>query len=692
MRRARAAMPPLLLLVVAIAWAECAAAPSEGQVGGIVSSSGILVCSEVRGAGDFTLRSSLAVSAGDVVYFYNRVKVRPTVTSGKRRVHVVWVLTVYDPLGRVESNSSTSAGPKSVRGEEAEWCAWFSWRTDARMLEGVYRVVLKVLDALSGDERHHEIRLRLVNGTPAALRYDINFTVTMHNELSSESAVTRLFVALIPSMPPYQVVVWGPRFSVEPHAVLSDPYGNRYAVYRDLRLPPRGSLTVTVRYAVVLSAVYYEPTNATLQQLRSLPEELASYVRPEPYIESDASEIVSEARRITSGASSVYEACALIANFTSSYIRYDASVKYDRGALWAYRNRRGACGHYARLYVALARALGIPARVVCGFSLPYAEFGRVYVIRSTHAWALAYVPGHGWVPVEPQLGYREFGLVPHDHMLVVLDWYRRVKLEGREFRAMTYCSFYTGRVLLSAELSYKVVPIRRPSRAVSIEVVSVNATAYAGGVAKVEGRLSAPLTTIAYATVVPPSGKAYSVAVSVVDGRFSLAVRVPADKESLGRWRVVLAWPGGEGYGPAASAVSFTVVAKHSSIRLEVPSEVTEGDELVIRGELVPPLAGETVRIALVSPNNSTWRYSAETGAGGKFELRVSTRGWRAGLWRVRVEWPGGERDYVYEGCSAEASFELRESVARRLVLYAAVVVAVAVTALVAASKAKRRT
>ena len=649
-----------------------------------------MVCSEVRGAGDFTLRDDLVVSAGDVVYFYNRVRVRPTVISGERRVHVVWVLTVYDPLGRVESNSSTSAGPKSVRGEEAEWCAWFSWRTDARMLEGVYRVVLKVLDALSGDERRHEVRLRLVNGTPAALRYDINFTVTLRNELSTESVVTRLFVALIPSMPPYQVVVWGPRFSVEPHAILSDPYGNRYAVYRDLRLPPRGSLTVTARYAVVLSAVYYEPTNATLQQLRSLPEELASYARPEPYIESDASEIVSEARRIASGASSVYETCALIANFTSSYIKYDASVEYDRGALWVYRNRRGACGHYARLYVALARALGIPARVVCGFSLPCAEFGKVYVTRTTHAWALVYVPGHGWIPVEPQLGYREFGLVLHDHVLVVLDWYRRVELEGRELRAMVHCFFYTGRVLLSTGLSYKVTPIRRPSKAISIEVVSVDSVAYAGGVAKVEGKLSAPLTTALYATVVPPSGQAYSVTVDVVNGRFSLAIRVPADRELLGRWRVLLAWPGDESYGPAEGVASFTAVAKGSSIRLEVPSEVTEGGELLIRGELDPPLAGEVVRIVLMAPDGSAWEYSAETEAGGRFELRVSTRGWRAGLWRVRAEWAGGERDYVYEGCSTEASFEVRESVARRLALYAAAVVAVAVTALVVARRARR--
>ena len=60
------------------------------------------------------------------------------------------------------------------------------------------------------------------------------------------------------------------------------------------------------------------------------------------------------------------------------------------------------CRGYAMLFTALCRAAGVPARPVWGlFRVPRGVEAKVGNIAS-HNWAEFYVPGVGWVPVDPQ--------------------------------------------------------------------------------------------------------------------------------------------------------------------------------------------------------------------------------------------------------------------------------------------------
>ena len=66
--------------------------------------------------------------------------------------------------------------------------------------------------------------------------------------------------------------------------------------------------------------------------------------------------------------------------------------------------RVGFCEHYASSFVFLARAMHIPARIVTGYQggepNPVDGF---YTVRQSdaHAWAEAWIPGEGWVRVDP---------------------------------------------------------------------------------------------------------------------------------------------------------------------------------------------------------------------------------------------------------------------------------------------------
>lgn len=64
-------------------------------------------------------------------------------------------------------------------------------------------------------------------------------------------------------------------------------------------------------------------------------------------------------------------------------------------ALEVLETRRGDCNEHTVLYVALARAVGLPARTAAG--LVYVD-GRFYY----HAWPEVYIDG--WVAVDPTFG------------------------------------------------------------------------------------------------------------------------------------------------------------------------------------------------------------------------------------------------------------------------------------------------
>jgi len=63
------------------------------------------------------------------------------------------------------------------------------------------------------------------------------------------------------------------------------------------------------------------------------------------------------------------------------------------------RTLGGKCGDIHSVYVALARASGVPAREVFGIRIPPGKEGEM--TKAQHCWAEWYSPGYGWVPVDP---------------------------------------------------------------------------------------------------------------------------------------------------------------------------------------------------------------------------------------------------------------------------------------------------
>ena len=69
-------------------------------------------------------------------------------------------------------------------------------------------------------------------------------------------------------------------------------------------------------------------------------------------------------------------------------------------------SKRGYCTHYATAFVLLARAEGIPARLVQGYYVSTNGTRDVTLYTSmAHAWPEIYIDGAGWITYEPTPGY-----------------------------------------------------------------------------------------------------------------------------------------------------------------------------------------------------------------------------------------------------------------------------------------------
>lgn len=117
-------------------------------------------------------------------------------------------------------------------------------------------------------------------------------------------------------------------------------------------------------------------------------------LRAEPFVESTHPEIVALAQRLARGMRDPRIVAQRINEWVYDSVRKEITIGIP-SALHVYHTRRGDCNEHAQLYVAIARAAGIPARIASG--LAYVD-GKFYY----HAWPEVML--RGWVAVDPTFG------------------------------------------------------------------------------------------------------------------------------------------------------------------------------------------------------------------------------------------------------------------------------------------------
>jgi transglutaminase-like putative cysteine protease len=128
----------------------------------------------------------------------------------------------------------------------------------------------------------------------------------------------------------------------------------------------------------------------------------SAYLAPEALLESDAPEIVEEATRALAGVSGARARAERLTRYVNALLDKKPTVSIP-SAREVLRTRVGDCNEHTALYVAMARAAGIPARIAVGLVFVRGVQGAFYY----HAWPEVYLDegeGRGlWLPVDPTL-------------------------------------------------------------------------------------------------------------------------------------------------------------------------------------------------------------------------------------------------------------------------------------------------
>ena len=137
-----------------------------------------------------------------------------------------------------------------------------------------------------------------------------------------------------------------------------------------------------------------------IKDMKNTPSDVEIFTNPTEHIQSNNSNIRELAINLTKNVKNSFERIASLAIWVNRNLRYNlaySNKNYD--AVTVLKKREGVCAEYTTLFIALTRAIGIPARYVSSYA-----FGKNG--WEPHAYAEVWLGS--WVPVDPlwfQIGY-----------------------------------------------------------------------------------------------------------------------------------------------------------------------------------------------------------------------------------------------------------------------------------------------
>jgi len=209
--------------------------------------------------------------------------------------------------------------------------------------------------------------------------------------ITGEDAEIELWIALPPDRPDQKIDIE----SIEPTPteILRDgDTGLEVAYWRVQPRPDVPRFFFHFDFTVEL-----HPRSDTIDPDRLKPYDTASplyrrFTAAEPGIETDGA-VLDLARGIADDLSNPYRRARAVHEWVAASITFVPGGTSDRSIASTLRGRRGDCGQISLVFVALCRALGVPAR-----SIECTWFGG-----GRHRHAEFYLEGHGWLPADPAI-------------------------------------------------------------------------------------------------------------------------------------------------------------------------------------------------------------------------------------------------------------------------------------------------
>lgn len=154
-----------------------------------------------------------------------------------------------------------------------------------------------------------------------------------------------------------------------------------------------------------------------------VPAPIQKYLKASEWVPADDKEMKDIAAKATAGKQGILEKAKGVYDWVVENTFRDPEVKGCGlgipGRTLFQCKGGGKCADISTVYVAVARAAGVPARDVYGLRLSEAKDGDI--TSAFHCWAEFYLPGTGWVPADPA-DVRKMMLVHNLELKDAGDW------------------------------------------------------------------------------------------------------------------------------------------------------------------------------------------------------------------------------------------------------------------------------
>jgi hypothetical protein len=182
------------------------------------------------------------------------------------------------------------------------------------------------------------------------------------------------------------------------HVRESSKYGDRYAYFTVS--PSRVKVPVEIR--LTFHVVRFErrtDLTSSVSVPAPLPKGVEPFLQPDSLVPIDGV-IGSLSHEQTEGLIDPLEKARKIFEYVLSTMDCgQVGSGWEQGdAVWAFTEHHGNCSDFDSLFIAMARAAGIPARFETGFSFPDQQ--KLGSILGYHSWAEFFVNGLGWIPLD----------------------------------------------------------------------------------------------------------------------------------------------------------------------------------------------------------------------------------------------------------------------------------------------------
>jgi len=196
-----------------------------------------------------------------------------------------------------------------------------------------------------------------------------------------------------------------PVFSPEPTAIIADRWGQKVAQFRFDDLGATDTREVSMTVDAVLYKTNYFIFPDRVGNMSDIPRDTldkylvddSKYSLHDPIIQKGVKQAVGDE-------TNPYWIARKIFNYVIDRVEYElaggwnlAPTVLDRGT--------GSCSEYSFVYISMCRAAGLPARYVGSVAVrgDDASWDNVF-----HRWVEIFLPGYGWIPVDPSGGDSEW--------------------------------------------------------------------------------------------------------------------------------------------------------------------------------------------------------------------------------------------------------------------------------------------